>query len=80
MVFKKGSEHKGCIYVLLNTELKGQSVVFSSNGVVEAAELLDKKQIKIREDMVASEDGMIGKLLYEMEVAPTPLSVRVKSG
>ena len=30
--------------------------------------------------MVASEDGMIGKLLYEMEVAPTPLSVRVKSG
>jgi hypothetical protein len=80
VVFKKGSEHKGCIYVLLNTELKGQSVVFSPNGVVEAAELLDKKQIKVREDMVASEDGMIGKLLYEMEVAPTPLAVRVKGG
>lgn len=42
--------------------------------------MLDKKCIKIKEDMVASDDGMLGKLLYELEVAPSPVSVRVRNG
>lgn len=29
--------------------------------------------------MVASDDGILGKLLYEVEVAPSPVSIRVKA-
>jgi hypothetical protein len=29
--------------------------------------------------MVASDDGILGQLLYEVEVAPSPLSIRVKA-
>ena len=79
-VFKKGSEHKGCIYVLLNTDLKGATHAFEPNAIVEIQQVLDKKSIKIKEDMVASDDGMLGKLLYELEVAPSPVSVRVRNG
>lgn len=47
---------------------------------MEIQQVLDKKSIKIKEDMIASDDGMLGKILYELEVAPSPVSVRVKSG
>jgi hypothetical protein len=79
VVFKKGSDHKGCIYVLLNTELRGATAVYEPNAIVELPQLLERKNIKVKEDMVATDDGIVGKLLYEIEVAPSPVSIRVKA-
>lgn len=36
------------------------------------------KSIRIKEDMVASDDGFVGKLMYELEIAPSPLSIRTR--
>jgi cGMP-dependent protein kinase len=78
-VFKKASDHKGCIYVLLNTELRGTTLTYEPNSIVELAQLLERKALRVKEDMVASDDGIVGKLLYEVEVAPSPVSIRVKA-
>lgn len=77
-VFKKQSQHKGCIYVLLNTQLKGQTWKYEPNSIIEMTQILDHKYVKIKQDMIAIEDGMIGKLLFELEAAPSPISVALK--
>lgn len=30
------------------------------------AQLLERKGVRVKEDMVASDDGIVGKLLYEL--------------
>lgn len=42
-------------------------------------QLLEKKNVKVKEDMVATDDGIIGKMLYELEVAPSPAALRSKA-
>ena len=39
-MFKKGSDHKGCIYVLLNTDLKGATTTYEPSSIIELAQLL----------------------------------------
>lgn len=39
-VFKRGSDHKGCIYVLLNTDLKGATATYEPNSIIELPQLL----------------------------------------
>ena len=65
-MFKNGSDHKGCIYVLLNTDLKGATGSYQPHSIIELPQLLLQRNIKIKEDMVASDDGILGKLLYEL--------------
>jgi hypothetical protein len=48
IVLKRHSEHKGCIYVLLNAELKGSSIKYEANTIIEPAQLLDKRALKIK--------------------------------
>ena len=79
MVLKKDQSYSKDIFVLLNTELKGSTVSYPANSVIESNQLLDKKGFKIKEDMVASDNGCLCKLCYEFETVPTPLSIQFRN-
>ena len=66
-VFQKKSQHLSCIYVLLNTALSSPSGKYEPNSIIEIAQLLDKKNMTVKDDMVALDDGMMGKLKYTIE-------------
>ncbi len=78
IAFKKNSEHSNCVYVLLNTALKGATIEHSANSILHKEELKEKKAFKVKEDMVAVEEGELCKIKYETEVAPSPISISVK--
>jgi len=60
----------------LNGEIKGTTVSYAANSVIELAQIKDhKKLIKIKEDLIAVEDGTIGKINYILETAPTPIAL-----
>lgn len=63
--------------MLLNTDLKGAANKYQSNSVIELDEILMKKGIVFKEDFIASDDGMIGKLSYEFEVALPPITIKL---
>ena len=47
--------------------------------MLEYNQLLDKKGVRFKEEMSAVEDGCLCKLLYEFEVAPSPLSIQFRN-
>ena len=65
--------------MVLNNALKGDSITYSPNCVVSIDEVAEKRHLKVREDMVASEEGTLCKINVLLDVAPSPISVQVKS-
>jgi hypothetical protein len=64
LVFKKDSEHKNCIYVLLNAEIKGATTKYDANSLLKIGYIFDKVDIKVKEDIFATEDGALGRIPY----------------
>ena len=79
VVFKKNEEYTKGIFVLLNTDVKGQTVTYKANSVIEANQLLDKKGFKVKEDLLAVDNGSLCKLNYEFDLGPTPISIQFRN-
>lgn len=78
IAFKKNSEHSDCVYILLNTALKGATIEYSPNSILHKEELKERKAFKVKEDMIAVEEGELCRIKHETEVAPSPISILVK--
>ncbi len=52
-MFKKKEQFKNVIYVVLSAKLKGESITYEPNSIVELSQLMAHKQFTIPEDIVA---------------------------